>query len=81
MEIAAVLMAVVVDFGLVGFPEGMAHGCMGNRPGTQAREAGGSEGTQWVWLQEPGESESLSQASGDLIKDAPASPDGTVPSR
>lgn len=39
---------------------------------------------QWaprVWLQKLGETESLSQGSSDFIKNAPASPAGTVPSK
>lgn len=39
---------------------------------------------QWaprVWLQKLGEAKSLSQGSGDFIKNAPACPAGTVPSK
>lgn len=38
-------------------------------------------GQQWLCFQKLGRTESLSQRSGDFMKDVLASPAGTVPSR
>lgn len=38
-------------------------------------------GYQWVWFQKLGRTKSLSQGSGDFMKDVPFSSAGGVPSR